>query len=92
MRRRKHLRAQPHKKQVQAMQRLKHLRAQLPKKRLCKECGASGKSLTGLFVPEQISADHDLLETISCFPEHNRQRSKCKPCGGASICEHNRRL
>jgi len=22
--------------------------------------------------------------------EHNRQRNKCKDCGGASICEHNR--
>ena len=22
---------------------------------------------------------------------HNRQRSKCKECGGASICEHKRR-
>ena len=22
--------------------------------------------------------------------EHNRQRSRCKECGGSSICEHNR--
>ena len=23
--------------------------------------------------------------------EHNRQRSRCKECGGSQICEHNRR-
>jgi hypothetical protein len=31
-----------------------------------------------------------LVNSLRFVSTHNRQRSRCKDCGGASICEHNR--
>jgi hypothetical protein len=95
MRRGEHLRAQPHKKPVQAMRRDEHLRAQPHKKpvqamRRLENLRAQPhtKRLQAMRRGEHLRAQPHKKQVQAM--RRGEHRSGCKQCGGSSICVHSR--
>jgi len=84
-----HMRAQSHKKHVQAFQELKHLRAQtrnLRRKKMVQPMQRV-KHLRAQPPKKHVQAMRRVKHLTS---KPCSGASICEPCGGASICEHNR--